>query len=90
MTDDTRQAAETQRKMDKVDHDMATHPEKTAHQAEEVEGEDLEPEGADHQHGALGGSVTAVGGDSDSPGPGQTGTDRDRGFVGSANEDDAA
>jgi hypothetical protein len=45
-----------------------------------------EPAGADHQHSALGGSVTAAGGNSDSPGPGQTGTDRS-GFIGSeANE----
>lgn len=35
-----------------------------------------EPAGADHQHGALGGSVVAAGGGSDGPGPGQTGTDR--------------
>jgi len=32
-----------------------------------------EPGGADHQHSALGGSVTAAGGNSQSPGPGQTG-----------------
>ena len=41
-----------------------------------------QPGGADHQHSALGGSVTAAGGNSESPGPGQTGTDRS-GFIGS-------
>jgi hypothetical protein len=45
-----------------------------------------EPGGADHQHSALGGSVTAAGGNSDSPGPGQTGSG-ESGFIGSnANE----
>jgi hypothetical protein len=34
-----------------------------------------EPAGADHQHSALGGSVTAASGNSDSPGPDQTGRD---------------
>ena len=32
-----------------------------------------EPAGGDHQHSALGGSVVAAGGNSTSPGPGQTG-----------------
>ena len=46
--------------------------------------------GPDHEDGAMGGSVTAAGGGSNSPGSGQTGTERDSsegGFIGSQSGD---
>jgi hypothetical protein len=49
-----------------------------------------EPGGADHQHSALGGSVTAAGGNSESPGPGQTGAIGSGPIESKANEGAAA
>jgi hypothetical protein len=49
-----------------------------------------EPGGADHQHSALGGSVTAAGGNSESPGPGQTGAIGSGSIDSEANEGAAA
>ena len=49
-----------------------------------------QPAGADHQHSALGGSVTAAGGNSESPGPGQTGAIGSGSIESEANEGAAA